>query len=87
MNNQEFTETMGKVDAVHKVLEDLTPPEALEVLVMVSKNLKAEIRDKVQDDMVRFLTDHLWIEDGDRVVCTECGLDLEDWKKGEPHVE
>ena len=47
MTTETFTETMEKVDAVHKVLEDLTPPEALEILVMVSKNLKAEIRDMV----------------------------------------
>ncbi len=45
-----FNETTEKVDAVHKVLEDLTPPEALEILVMVSKNLKAEIRDMVTID-------------------------------------
>ncbi len=45
MTAETFNETTEKVDAVHKVLEDLTPPEALEILVMVSKNLKAEIRD------------------------------------------
>ncbi len=39
------TETMENVEAVHEVLEDLTPQEALEILAMVSKNLKAEIRD------------------------------------------
>ena len=45
MTAETFNETTEKVDAVHKVLEDLTPPEALEILRMVSKNLKAEIRD------------------------------------------
>ena len=45
MTAETFNETTERVDAVHKVLEDLTPPEALEILVMVSKNLKAEIRD------------------------------------------
>ena len=44
MTAETFNETIEKVDAVHKVLEDLTPPEALEILTMVSKNLKAEIR-------------------------------------------
>ena len=43
-------ETTQKVDAVHEVLEDLTPPEALEILKMVSVNLKAEIRDFVAID-------------------------------------
>ena len=38
-------EALEIVEAVHEVLEDLTPPEALEILTMVSKNLKAEIRD------------------------------------------
>ena len=47
MTAETFNETTEKVDAVHKVLEDLTPPEALEILVMVTKNLKAEIRDTV----------------------------------------
>ncbi len=47
MTAETFIETTEKVDAVHKILEDLTPPEALKILVMVSKNLKAEIRDKV----------------------------------------
>ncbi len=45
MTAETFNEAMEKVDAIHQVLEDLTPPEALEILVMVSKNLKAEIRD------------------------------------------
>ena len=45
MTAETFNETTEKVDAVHNILEDLTPPEALEILVMVSKNLKAEIRD------------------------------------------
>ncbi len=31
--------------------------------------------------------DHLWIQDQDRIVCTECQLDLEDWKQGVPHDE
>ena len=29
---------------------------------------------------------HLWIRDGDTLVCTECAVTLEDWKKGRPHV-
>ncbi len=33
------------------------------------------------------MSDHLWIEDGERIVCTECGLTLEDFKKGVPHDE
>lgn len=33
------------------------------------------------------MSDHLWVEDGERIVCTECDLDLEDWKKGIPHDE
>ena len=33
------------------------------------------------------MSDHLWIQDGDRIVCTECQLDLEDFKKGVPHDE
>ncbi len=24
-------------------------------------------------------TDHLWVEDGDRIVCTHCDLDLKDY--------
>ena len=50
MTAETFNEAMEKVDAVHKTLEDLTPPEALEILTMVSKNLKAEIRDFVAID-------------------------------------
>ena len=45
MTTETFTEAMENAEAVHEVLEDLTPPEALEILTMVSKNLKAEIRD------------------------------------------
>ena len=41
---EHFTEVMERVDAVHKVLEDFTPPEALDVLKMVRSNLKAEIQ-------------------------------------------
>ena len=41
---QYFTEVMEKVDAVHKVLEDFTPPEGLDVLRIVRSNLKAEIQ-------------------------------------------
>ena len=33
------------------------------------------------------MNDHLWVEDGERIVCTKCGLLLEDWKKGVPHDE
>ncbi len=44
MTAETFNETTEKVDAVHKVLEDLTPPEALAIIRMVAKNLKAEIR-------------------------------------------
>ena len=47
MTAEIFDEAMGKVDAVHEVLVDLTPPEALQILTMVTKNLKAEIRDMV----------------------------------------
>ncbi len=43
---EHFTEVMEKVDAVHKVLEDFTPPEALDVLKIVRSNLRAEIRVK-----------------------------------------
>ena len=32
------------------------------------------------------LTDHLWIVDGETLVCSECGLTFDDWKKGRPHV-
>ncbi len=53
---QYFTEVMEKVNAVHKVLEDFTPPEALDVLRIVRSNLKAEIRDfnefRVADDSI-----------------------------------
>ena len=45
MTTETFTEALENVEAVHEVLEDLTPPEALEIVTMVSKNLKAEIRD------------------------------------------
>ena len=44
MTTETFNETTQKVDAVHEVLEDLTPPEALAIVRMVAKNLKAEIR-------------------------------------------
>ena len=42
---QAFLTTLDLVDAVHTQLENLTPPEALEVLKMVAANLKAEIAD------------------------------------------
>lgn len=31
------------------------------------------------------MSDHLWIQDGERIVCTECGLDLDAWLMGVPH--
>ncbi len=31
--------------------------------------------------------DHLWINDVDRTVCTGCGIEYENWKKGAPHDE
>ena len=40
-----FLTTLDHVDAVHTTLENLTPPEALEVLKMVAANLKAEVVD------------------------------------------
>ncbi len=39
-----LAQALQAVDAVHDVLEDFTPPEALDVLKMVQANLKAEIR-------------------------------------------
>ena len=30
---------------------------------------------------------HLWVQNQSQVVCTGCGLTLEDWKKGTPHDE
>ncbi len=29
---------------------------------------------------------HSWIVDGETLLCTECGVTLEDWKKGKRHV-
>ena len=29
---------------------------------------------------------HLWIKDGDKIVCTECGIGFEDWVRGTAHV-
>ncbi len=29
---------------------------------------------------------HLWVQNQHQVVCTSCGLTLEDWKEGTPHV-
>ena len=42
---QEFAKFTDNVDAVHTLLEDLTPPEALAVLKAVTFNLKSEVRD------------------------------------------
>ena len=39
-----LAQALRAVDAVHDVLEDFTPPEALDVLKMVRSNLKAEIQ-------------------------------------------
>ena len=44
ITSEQFTEVMERVDAVHTVLEDFTPTEALDVLKIVRSNLKAEIR-------------------------------------------
>ncbi len=40
-----LNDTTDPVAAVHAQLEDLTPPEALEVLKEVAANLRAEVRD------------------------------------------
>lgn len=45
ITKEQFTEVMERVDAVHKVLEDFTPPEALAVLQIVRLNLVSEIQD------------------------------------------
>ncbi len=49
LTDSPFITIMAVADAVHAQLEDLTPPEALEVLKVVTANLKAEVRDFNED--------------------------------------